>query len=165
MILFADSSALVKLYSDEAGSKEVGGLIRRPGTTSGTPGTPGASATVVTVVSALARVEVPAALWRKHRMGELDAADVAVLVQDFEADWRGTVEEDPRFQAVAATTDVLERAARLAGVHRLRAYDAVQLASAVAAREAVPECTDLVAFDEDLVAAAMAEGFRRVPAR
>jgi hypothetical protein len=35
------------------------------------------------VVSALSRVEVPAALWRKHRQGELSAQDVGVLAADF----------------------------------------------------------------------------------
>jgi hypothetical protein len=35
------------------------------------------------IVSAIARVEVPAALWRKERLGELDAAQAEVLVQAF----------------------------------------------------------------------------------
>ena len=45
MIPFADSSALVKLYADEAGSSEVRGFERF-------------------VVAQIARVEVPAALWK-----------------------------------------------------------------------------------------------------
>jgi predicted nucleic acid-binding protein len=52
---FADSSALVKLYADEVGHEQVRGLVS-------------------VAVAQLARVEVPAALWRKQRMGELSAA-------------------------------------------------------------------------------------------
>ena len=153
MILFADSSALVKLYSTEPGSAEVAELVARP------------DGSTVTVVSALARVEVPAALWRKHRMGELDSADAAVLVEQFEADWRGTGGNPPLFHAIAATTTMLDRAARLAGEYGLRAQDAVQLASAVMAREAVDGCTNLAAYDSALVDAAAVEGFRPAVAR
>lgn len=56
---FADSSAVVKLYAEEPGADLVRDLP-------------------LLVVSQAARVEVPAALWRKHRMGELPAADAAV---------------------------------------------------------------------------------------
>lgn len=52
MSCFADSSALVKLYADEAGRAEVITVE-----------------TATMLVSDLARVEVPAALWKKHRAG------------------------------------------------------------------------------------------------
>lgn len=144
MIVFADSSALVKLYADEQDHQ----LIRQQ---SGL------------VVSALVRVEVPAAIWRKHRMGELDPVDAAVLVAAFEADYHGSSQDQPRFGVVATTVDVLEAAARLVGVHSLRADDAVQLASAKAAAEAVPSCRTVAAFDSTLRAAAAKEGFALLP--
>ncbi len=144
MTVFADSSALVKLYADEPGHEVV-------------------RATDHLVVAELARVEVPSALWRKQRLGELDAAAAQVLTATFEADWYGTEEEVPRFTAVATTAGVLEDAARLCAVHGLRAYDAVQLAAAVAARDAVPECRTLLVFDRRLRAAAAAEDFSVAP--
>ncbi len=144
MIVFADSSALVKLYADERDHK----LVREQGSL---------------VVSALARVEVPAAIWRKHRMGELDPVDAAVLVAAFEADYHGSSQDQPRFGVVATTADILETAARLVGVHSLRAYDAVQLASAKAAAEAVPDCRTVAVFDSTLRAAAAKEGFALLP--
>jgi predicted nucleic acid-binding protein len=144
VIVFADSSALVKLYADEPDHK----LVREQGSL---------------VVSTLARVEVPAAIWRKHRMGELNPADAAVLVAAFEADYHGSSDDQPRFGVVAATAGVLEAAARLVGVHSLRAYDAVQLASAKAAAEAVPTCRTVVAFNSTLRAAAAKEGFALLP--
>ncbi|MGH8970049.1 MAG: type II toxin-antitoxin system VapC family toxin [Actinomycetes bacterium] len=144
MIHFVDSSALVKLYADEEGHQ----LVRR---------------LAVMVVSHLTRVEVPAALWRKQRIGELSPADVQVLRAEFEADWFGSPDDDRRFVAVAATSGVLDDASRLTGIHGLRAYDAIQLASARAARAADPACGAVAAFDDHLRAAAAAEGFALVP--
>lgn len=145
MIVFADSSALVKLYADEPDHH----LIRDLDTL---------------VVSALARVEVPAAIWRKHRMGQLDLTDTAILIAAFEADYHGSTIDQPRFGVVAPTAAVLEASARLAGVHGLRAYDAVQLASANAATQVLLDCRTVAAFDVTLRAAAVAEGFRLLPA-
>ena len=55
MTLFADSSALVKLYATEVDSKLARNLVQ----------------VNTTVISSLAWVEVPAALWRKNRTGDL----------------------------------------------------------------------------------------------
>ncbi len=145
MSVFADSSALVKLYADEPGHESVRTLSPL-------------------VVSQLARVEVPSAIWRKQRLAELDASAARLLTSAFEADWSGTEDESPRFSAVATTTAVLDGAARLCAVHGLRAYDAVQLACASAARDAIPECRTVAAFDRRLRDAAAAEGFSLVPA-
>lgn len=144
MAAFADSSALVKLYADEPGQEDVRSLP-------------------VLVVSQLARVEVPAAIWRKHRMGELALGDAAVLIADFEADYFGTAEEPQRFLAISTSSAVLDAAARLIRVHGLRAYDAVQLASAIKVSEIDPGCRELVAFDNGLRVAAATEGFTLIP--
>jgi predicted nucleic acid-binding protein len=135
--VFADSSALVKLYADEAGAE----IVRT---------------TRLFVVSALARAEVPAANWRKHRVGGLSAADAGVLTTAFEADW---YDATGPFVPIAAVDAVLANAAALVGTHGLRAYDAVQLASAVAARAADPEVDTVLCFDADLSEAAAREGF------
>lgn len=145
MTVFADSSALVKLYADEPGHESVRELPWL-------------------VVAALARVEVPSALWRKQGMGELDAGSVRVLTAAFEADWFGTEQGPPLFIPISTTADVLDEAARLCAVHGLRAYDAVQLASALAARVTVPSCHTVAAFDQQLRAAAAAEGLDLLPA-
>ena len=101
---------------------------------------------------------MPAALWRKHRLGELAAADAAVLVQEFEWDWfAGT--DDVRFAVVDVTLDVLDIAALSVARYPLRAFDAVQLASALAARSASPEIVEFACYDTQLADAARAEGF------
>lgn len=115
------------------------------------------------VVSALARVEVPAALWRKVRSGALAAASVERVLRAFVIDLTGGRDERPRFGVVDVLPTVLDRAAMLAGSRGLRAYDAVQLASALAARDADPSCTAFACFDDDLRAAAAADGFELVP--
>lgn len=115
------------------------------------------------MISAIARVEVPAALWRKHRLGELDPADLRILLDAFEIDFYGDDAAAPRFNAVAVEGPMLERAARLLLSHPLRAHDAVQLACALAAREAAPELGAFACFDAALRDAAAAEGFVLVP--
>lgn len=145
MTVFADTSALVKLYADEDGSD----VVEAAGTL---------------VISQLARVEVPAVLWRKQRMGEIGAADVRVLLDGFKSDYAGTQHGPARFVRVIVNAEVLDQAARLVGRHGLRAYDGVQLASACAARTAAPECATFAAFDKQLREAAAREEFTLLPA-
>lgn len=136
MIAFADSSAVVKRYADEAGAE----LVRSHD---------------VLVVSALARVEVPAAFWGKVRTGELAVDDASVLHDAFTADWS---HDATPYVPVAAELGVLVLAADVSRRHGLRAYDAVQLASALAVRSAGVELEAFLCFDERLAAAAAREG-------
>jgi hypothetical protein len=145
LTVFADSSALVKLYVPEPGYEAME-AAREP-----------------FVISHLARVEVPAAFWRKHRIGELSGDDAALLSAAFEYDVLGDDETDPRFTVLAVDEDVLTTAFRLLPAHGLRACDAVQLASALTAQGAAPACDTLAAFDGDLRRAAIAEGLVVLP--
>ena len=145
MSVFADSSALVKRYADEHGWEVVRSIVEP------------------LVVSQLARVEVPAALWRKQRIGELSVEDAHILVTEFEFDLCGGDGADAVLTAVAPIAAVLDRAARLAATHGLRAYDCVQLASAIIVRDVDPECRTFAAFDDQLRGAAATEGFTLLP--
>lgn len=144
MSAFADSSAIVKLYADEEGHAEIRRLT-------------------AIAVSQVARVEVPAALWAKQRRGELGADDARTLTADFEADYFGGGDEEARLAAVAVSARLLDQAARLSASHGLRAHEAIQLASALAARAADPGCEAFAVFDGALRAAAAAEGFTLLP--
>lgn len=141
MTSFADSSALVKLYADEVESEHV---RSDPGPL---------------IVSVLARVEVPGAIWRKYRTGDLALEDAHALTRQFEDDLYGTREQDERFLQVECGQQVRDRAADLIEVHGLRAYDAVQLASAITARGIDDSCTKFWCFDTKLGDAASVEGF------
>lgn len=138
MTVFADSSAVLKLYVDETDHQPVRALP-----------TPFA-------LAGITRVEVTSALWRKHRMDDIDAGQAADLVMAFQADLGADSE---RFLVSATPRHLLADAARLCGTHRLRALDAVQLASANRVRSAAPRCDSFLTFDRRLRSAASAEGF------
>ena len=134
----------MKLYADEPGHRPIRALE-------------------TLVVSAIARVEVPSALWRKARTGELEDAAAGILVSAFEFDFHGDPDSDPRFTIVSLTEPVLVAGAREAARHALRAYDAVQLTSALAVREIDPRCSHFACFDADLRRAASRAGFALLP--
>lgn len=134
----------MKLYADERGHRSIRAL--QP-----------------LVISAVTRVEVPSALWRKARTRELDESAAADLVSAFELDFHGDDDSQRRFAVVSLTEPVLTAAAREAARHALRAYDAVQLASALAVREADPRCNHFACFDAELRRAASRESFTLTP--
>jgi uncharacterized protein with PIN domain len=73
MILYLDTSALVKLYVEEPGSRAVRALLER--------------AQVVST-SRVAYVEMRAGLARKLRQGELREKEYKHILSDFEKDWK-----------------------------------------------------------------------------
>ena len=77
----------------------------------------------------LARVEVPAAIFKRQRERSISAADAARAVADFSNDF------DNQYQPIAVTIQLVERQANLAEKHGLRGYDAVQLSTALEAGE------------------------------
>lgn len=138
MIAFADSSALVKRYLDEEHRELITGLS-------------------AILASSIACVEVCSAIWRKQRMGELEAADAAVLAGRARWDLTGG---DPMVILLPPTNHVFSDAAQLTGTAGLRAYDALQLATARAMRESAPgEWNAFACFDRTLSGAAAAHGF------
>ena len=108
-------------------------------------------------------MEVPSALWRKARSGELEDEAARVLVATFELDFHGGPSSDSRFTIISLTETVLVAAAREAAIHALRAYDAVQLASSIAVRELDPGCSQFACFDSELRRAASRVGFVLIP--
>jgi predicted nucleic acid-binding protein len=134
----------VKLYADEPGHRAIRALE-------------------LLVISAITRVEVPSALWRKARTHDLDDSAAGILAGAFEFDFHGDPDSEPRFTIVSVTGPVLVAAAREAARHALRAYDAVQLASALAVRQTDPRCNQFACFDADLRRAASRESFTLVP--
>jgi predicted nucleic acid-binding protein len=144
--VFADSSAIVKRYADETGYAVIRS-IREP-----------------LVASVLARVEVHAALWRKARLGDIDDSDVSILGNEFESDWWGSDDRPASFAVIAVSDQVLDGAVVQVARHGLRAYDAMQLASAISARGVEPSIDSFACFDAELRRAAVREGFALVPA-
>jgi uncharacterized protein len=108
LTLYPDTSAVVKLYAAERGSIET----RRE-----------VAAASPVVSSLLTYVETRSALARKYQSGEIVAARFALAKAEFETDWR-------IFTKMPLDFAIVRRAGDLAEQFRLRAYDAIHLASA-----------------------------------
>jgi uncharacterized protein len=110
---FFDSSALVKAYIVEAGTNWVRTILDHPQHRIS--------------ISALAEVEVTSALTRRCNDGDLSPVELDQAYDELSQDCAA-------YFLVAVTSQILEAAAGNARRHSLRAYDAVQLASAIAVR-------------------------------
>lgn len=140
MIAYLDASALVKLVLNEVGSDMVLEL------TAEAP---------VAMSAAVTRVEGRSALARARREGRLSAAGHRAAAARLDDLWSEVAEVEVR-------ADVLDRAIDLLDRHGLRAYDAIQLASAAVV--AAHGETAFACFDQELRAAAAAEGMVLSPA-
>jgi predicted nucleic acid-binding protein len=112
----------------------------------------------IALVSVLARVEVPSACWRLARTGELTAAAATAVSRRFLADCGAGI--DPAiFVVMALDEPILEAAVELLPRSASRSADAIQLATALAARRALGAVDEFVCLDHRLREAAAAEGF------
>jgi predicted nucleic acid-binding protein len=141
MILYLDTSALVKRYAIEAGSDQVNQIA----------GNTEALGTVV-----LTRVEVAAALAKAIRIGALEKSDALASLEKFRNEWRDLTR-------IQVTDILIARADTLAWEHHLRGYDAVHLAAALVWQEALGETVTLATFDQTLWTAAGKEGLVPFP--
>ncbi|MCS7283914.1 MAG: type II toxin-antitoxin system VapC family toxin, partial [Anaerolineae bacterium] len=139
VVYFFDSSALVKRYMDEPGSEWVRQILAE---------FPFAAIAEITLV------EVVAALARRWRMGEITIEEYRFT--------RGVFLKDVRWYQVFPTSQsTVERAIALIDHHPLRAYDALQLATALQLADALRSerlSLTFVSADERLCAAAEQEG-------
>lgn len=105
------------------------------------------------VVSALAFVEVRSAITRLRRGDFLTQSEAALATESFVESMQLVIEQPVNPQVIEAAIGVIER-------WRVRTLDAVQLGSAIVARDllAAPRMR-FVASDKALLEAAAAEGF------
>lgn len=136
MILYLDTSSLVKLYVEEEGSQAVRDQV---------------SAAEAVATSHIAYAEVRAAFARKQREGELSQEEYERILDDFHKEW-GT------YLAIRVSEAIIALAGDLAERHGLRGFDAIHLGSALALRDEVKSYIAFSSADERLQAAAKAEG-------
>jgi predicted nucleic acid-binding protein len=141
VILYCDTSALMKLYVEEAGSSWVRRWV---------------DASHVVGIAAIGYVEAKAAFARAVHSGRVVRRRHRGMIADFEEDWS-------RYLVMQMTEPVLRHAGRLAERHRLRAYDAVHLAAALQIQVHAPEGITFLGFDDELNRAAKAEGLTLAP--
>jgi predicted nucleic acid-binding protein len=105
------------------------------------------------VVSALAQLEARSAIRKYERLGRIAPPDAVLALDSLTAELRRMIEQPVNPQVLDAARSALDR-------HSLRALDAIQLGSAVVARDllAAPDMR-FVSSDVDLLDAAKAEGF------
>lgn len=141
-LYFLDSSALVKRYVEEPGSSWVRYLAAPPGRNR-------------LIIARATYVEVLSALARRQREGSL-ATDVKQTVAAFRYDL------DVEYQVTELDRSLAELAGDLVTRHPLRAYDAMQLASALRLQASLlptgaPGLT-FISADERLLSVAVVEG-------
>jgi hypothetical protein len=144
---YFDASVLVKAYLWEVGTEDVRGVLSSTATPE-----------VRIVTSRLAFVEVASAVSRRRMDGELTEDEANGI-------WDRLQEDFGDLTAVYDLTDpdpgVVDRAAELTRHHRLRAIDALHLASGMIARRETPSGASFrfASADVRLSAAAAAEHF------
>jgi predicted nucleic acid-binding protein len=141
MIVYADTSALVKLFVTEEGSEATRDMLRQ----AQAMGT-----------GLLTRAELGAALARGARRGLLSEKEALESRRRLETVW-------PTWIHLAVDEDLVCRAEVLAWEHGLRGYDAVHLAAALAWQERVGSSIVLATFDRELWEAARQAGLTAWP--
>ena len=138
-----DASAIVKRYVAEAGSRWIRGLAVAGNRNS-------------ISIAEVTRVEVAGALARREREGSLSPAERARLRSTFEAHCAA------RYRLVPTERHVVDLAVEFVGRHRLRAYDAIQLATAFVVGRSLSQYglppVIFVSADDELLLAAASEG-------
>ena len=125
MILYLDTSSLVKLYVEETASADVEGWV---------------GSAELTATSLIAYAEARAAFSRRFREHAYSSKDHKRLVSQFESDWKN-------FMAIHVTGELVRRAGDYAEKHGLRGFDAVHLASALTLREKLASPVTFSCYD------------------
>ena len=138
MILYLDTSALVKLYIEESGSQEVKRAVE--------------GARIVST-SRVAYVEARAGIAREYREGELSKEEHGQVVEDLIRDWND-------YFIVEVSESVAKLGGTLTERQSLRGFDTIHLASALLLRDRTHLDVSFSCFDERLKAAAVAENLK-----
>lgn len=141
MILYIDSSALVKRYVREPESVEVLQAIEQ-------------AESIGTAV--ITRAEIAATFAKTVRMGLLSRDHAHTELQTFRTHWNDLVR-------IELTESLIARADTLAWQHGLRGYDAVQLAAALIWHETLETAVTFATYDKNLWTIARQVGMEPFP--
>jgi predicted nucleic acid-binding protein len=136
VILYLDTSALVKRYFLESYSNDIIALWR--------------SADRI-ITSSVAYAETMASVYCKKKESNLSDKVVHTIVEDFKKDWHG-------FIHVMVMDDLNDMIDLIVQNHPLRGFDSIHLASALIIHDRFPEDFLFACFDQRLNLAAQHEG-------
>ncbi len=136
MILYLETSDLVKLYAEEPDSNMISDRVR--------------AADIVTT-SILSYAEARSALSRKFREKGIEQREYDRVKKELEADWE-------HYFVLHLTNDLVKAAGDLSEKHALRGFDALHLASAVEVKRLTSLPVTFSSSDARLRAAARDEG-------
>jgi predicted nucleic acid-binding protein len=143
MLYYLDSSAIVKLYIEEAGSGWLEGVVVH-------------SKPDQLFISALAGIEVLSALTRRFRANDIPEQDYQIVRDEFLMDYQNL------FTQISITSKILSDAMILISKYYLRAYDSLQLATAIELQEIIPpgmnQEVTFICADKQLLDIAQKEG-------
>jgi uncharacterized protein len=138
LILYLDTSALVKRYFEEPHSIEVAEQWQKADEIA---------------TSSVVYAEALASFHRKSREAALDAETLGTISNNFRSDWQTLI----RIQVTDELNTYVDRAL---AAHALRGFDAIHLASAMILRESFLESLLFICFDQRLTQAAKSEGIK-----
>jgi predicted nucleic acid-binding protein len=135
LIVYLDTSNLVKLYVHEEGSDEVRALLDRA---------------AVAATSVIAYAEAGSAFARRCRDRSLTPAEHEKIKAAFDFDW-------PHLLTLDVTRELAQLAGEIADSHALRGFDGLHLACYLTLQAQVPDqVVEFSSFDDALNAAALA---------
>jgi len=136
MIVYIDTSDLVKLYVNEIGSDAIKEI--------------GRNATVIST-SKVAYAEARSAFARKQRDDGFSAKVLRTIVEDFNREWES-------YFLIEVTDGLIRLAGDIAEKHLLRGFDSIHLASAINLKSKIGSEVYFSSNDEKLNQAAEKEG-------
>ena len=141
MILYLDTSALLKRYFKEHGSSEVISEWKK------------AEAIATSMVT---YAETMAAVFRKKREADFPPSLFKKIRSSFQKDWES-------FILVEVTNALNDKVDKLVASYVLRGFDAIHLASALTIRQAIPGDLIFACYDQELLQAAQSSGLETLP--
>ena len=139
MIVYLDTSSLVKLYVEEDESSKVDLLVK---------------SSEVTATSLVAYAEARAAFARRFREKAFTTDEYNRLKEFFDKDWGG-------YLILSVTADMIRLAGDLAEKHVLRGFDSIHLASALTLRQELSSPIVFSCFDDNLQQASERESLHQ----
>jgi uncharacterized protein len=128
MVVYLDTSSMVKLYVEEDESVKVESLVR---------------SSEILATSIVAYAEARAAFARRFREGAFTSREHKRIKEFFDKDWSS-------YLILTITDDMIKLAGNLAEKHALRGFDSIHLASALTLKREISSTITFSCFDDNL---------------